>query len=244
MNETPTGVSRSWWELTGLHRRWPERVGKGLDQRYPETVLEPLGSNSGCLFQQHLVDMWAAAKQNRLNYLCYHQNEIRASLYSGLANAINNNTNLNDIGQWLILPSSYTGSPRYMKQCLQDSLALARYFQQIDLFITVTCNPNWPEITCELLPGQTAADRPDLCARVFHMKLKVIIEEIHKKGIFGKTVAYIYTIEFQKRGLPHAHILVFLKDGDKICQGHSHPKLSAPLRGSNRPLLASTELAW
>ena len=31
-------------------------------------------------------------------------------------------------------------------------------------------------------------------------------------------------------------------DGD--CQGHSHPKLSAPLRGSNRPLLASTELAW
>ena len=28
------------------------------------------------------------------------------------------------------------------------------------------------------------------------------------------------------------------------CQGHSHPKLSAPLRGSNRPLLASTELVW
>ena len=46
MNETPTGVSRSWWELTGLHRRWPEKAGKGLDQRYPETVLEPLGSNT------------------------------------------------------------------------------------------------------------------------------------------------------------------------------------------------------
>ena len=29
-----------------------------------------------------------------------------------------------------------------------------------------------------------------------------------------------------------------------MCQGHSHPKLSAPLRGSNHPLLASTELAW
>ena len=29
-----------------------------------------------------------------------------------------------------------------------------------------------------------------------------------------------------------------------LCQGHSHPKLSAPLRGSNHPLLASTELAW
>ena len=29
-----------------------------------------------------------------------------------------------------------------------------------------------------------------------------------------------------------------------VCQGHSHPKLSAPLRGSNCPLLTSTELAW
>jgi len=103
-----------------------------------------------------------------------------------------------------------------MKQCLQDSLALARYYQQIDLFITVTCNPNWPEITWELLLGQTAADQPDLCARIFHMKKKAIIEEIYKKGIFGKAVAYVYTIEFQKHGLPHAHILVFLNDGEKI----------------------------
>ena len=171
---------------------------------------------SGRLFQQYLVDMWAAADQNRLNYLRYHQADIRASLYSGLTDAIDRDTNLEDVGQRFILPSSYTGGPRYMKQCLQDSLALARYFRQIDLFITVTCNPNWPEITRELLPGQTAADRPDLCARVFHMKKKVILEEIYKKGIFGKAVAYVYTIEFQKRGLPHAHILIFLKDGEKI----------------------------
>jgi hypothetical protein len=43
---------------------------------------------------------------------------------------------LNDVGQRFILPSSYTGGPRYMKQCLQDSLALARYYRSIDLFIT------------------------------------------------------------------------------------------------------------
>ena len=171
---------------------------------------------SGRLFQQYLVDMWAAADQNRLNYLRHHQSDIRASLYSGLTDAINNDMDLNDVGQRLILPSSYTGGPRYMKQCLQDSLALARYYRKIDLFITVTCNPSWPEITRELFPGQTAVDRPDLCAQVFKMKLKVIIEEIYKKGIFGKAVAYIYTIEFQKRGLPHAHILVFLESKDKI----------------------------
>lgn len=103
-----------------------------------------------------------------------------------------------------------------MKQCLQDSLALAHYYRHIDLFITVTCNPNWQEITHKLFPGQTAAHQLYLCAQVFHMKKKVIIEEIYKKGIFGKSVPYVYTIEFQKHGLPHAHILVFLKDEDKI----------------------------
>jgi hypothetical protein len=141
--------------------------------------------HAGRLLQQYLVDMWAAADQNCLNYLRHHQDDIRATLYSGLVDAISNDTDLNDIGQRFILPSSYTGGPRYMKQCLQDSLALARYYRSIDLFITVTCNPTWPEITRELLPGQTAADRPDLCARVFNMKKKVIIEELFQKGIFG-----------------------------------------------------------
>ena len=171
---------------------------------------------SGHLFQQYLVDMWAAADQNHLNYLCYHKSDIQASVYSGLTDAINHDANLEDIGQHFILLSSYTGSSHYMKQCLQDSLALACYHQHINLFITVMCNPNWLEITRKLLLGQTAADWPDLCARVFHMKKKVIIEEIYKKGIFGKAVAYVYTIEFQKHGLPHAHILVFLEDGEKI----------------------------
>ena len=171
---------------------------------------------AGHLFQQYLVDMWAAADQNRLNYLHHHQQDIRASLYSGLADAIDHDMDLNDVGQRFILPSSYTGGPRYMKQCLQDSLALACYYKSIDLFITVTCNPTWPEIMRELLPGQMAADRPDLCTRVFNMKKKVIIEELYQKGIFRQTVSYVYTIEFQKRGLPHMHILIFLKDGEKI----------------------------
>ncbi|KAF9643366.1 hypothetical protein BDM02DRAFT_3065665, partial [Thelephora ganbajun] len=160
--------------------------------------------------------MWAATDQNCLNYLRYHQSEIRATLYQGLADAIDNNIDLHDVGQCLILPSSYTGGPRYMKQCLQDALALARFHRKIDLFITVTCNLNWPEITRELLLGQTAADHPNLCARVFNMKKQAIIEDIYKRGIFGRTVAYVYTIEFQKRGLPHMHILIFLQPEDKI----------------------------
>lgn len=54
-------------------------------------------------------------------------------------------------------------------------------------------------------------DRPDLSCRIFKLKLDHLIKEIKKGVIFDEVKAMIYTIEFQKRGLPHAHILVFLK---------------------------------
>ena len=47
------------------------------------------------------------------------------------------------------------------------------------------------------------------------MKLDRFINDICVKHIFGKIVAYAYVIEFQKRGLPHAHMLLWLYDEDK-----------------------------
>ena len=40
--------------------------------------------------------------------------------------------------------------------------------------------------------------------------------DVYKRQIFGKVEALIYTIEFQKRGLPHAHILLSLNEQDEI----------------------------
>ena len=97
-----------------------------------------------------------------------------------------------------------------MHKLYQDGMAIVRVFGKPDLFITVTCNPSWPEIKEALLPGQTAQDRPELISRVFNMKLKAIFNDILKEDIFGKVLAYLYTIEFQKRGLPHAHVLLIL----------------------------------
>ena len=38
-----------------------------------------------------------------------------------------------------------------------------------------------------------------------------MIELIVKKEVFGSTVARVHTIEFQKRGLPHIHLLIWLQ---------------------------------
>jgi hypothetical protein len=50
---------------------------------------------------------------------------------------------------------------------------------------------------------------------VFKIKLKELINDIHKKHILGRTIAGIYVIEFQKRGLSHAHILIFFVEDYK-----------------------------
>ena len=93
---------------------------------------------------------------------------------------------------------------------------IARHFRKIDIFLTMTADPNWPEIRRELLPGQTVTDRPDLVARVFQLKKKALMNAILKYHIFGPCDAHVYTIEFQKRGLPHMHLLLFLRAEFKL----------------------------
>ncbi|XP_058797566.1 uncharacterized protein LOC131667852 [Phymastichus coffea] len=85
-----------------------------------------------------------------------------------------------------------------------------------DIFLTMTCNPNWSEITDNLLPGQQVADRPDLVARVFDLKKDYLLDIVVKKSFIGKVASYVYVSEFQKRGLPHMHLLITLEQGYKI----------------------------
>nr|CAG8627565.1 809_t:CDS:2 [Entrophospora candida] len=165
----------------------------------------------GRLFQQWILDMYAIIEQMSLNYLKFNQKQLCSELYSGLQDAVHAQDSMHEssnIEQQIILPSSFTGGPCQMHQLYQDGMAIVQVFGKPDFFITMTCNPQWPEITNELLPGQMAQNRPDLIACVFNMKLKVMLGDILKDDIFGKVIAYLYTIEFQKRGLPHAHILL------------------------------------
>ncbi len=124
-------------------------------------------------------------------------------------------TNTRQLGRRIILPSSFIGSPRNMHQLCQDTLAIVRQMGKPDLFITMMTNPPWPEVMENLLPGQTANDRPDLVARVFYLKFTEMVSDLQKRHVLGRVVAAIYTIEFQKRGLPHVHILVILAENDK-----------------------------
>ncbi|KAG7980350.1 hypothetical protein I3843_05G178700 [Carya illinoinensis] len=82
-------------------------------------------------------------------------------------------------------------------------MVLVQRFGKPDIFLTMTCNPSWKEILDELKPHEEVQNRPDLIARIFKAKLEDLKNELFKQEIFCKVAAYVYTIEHQKRGLPH-----------------------------------------
>jgi hypothetical protein len=100
--------------------------------------------------QHFMVDMFASIDQSRLLWFWLNQPTIRACLYSGLEDAAaqgDDNVDLHTLGQRFILPLSYIGGPCHMQQRFQDLMAIVLYFGQVDIFMMVTTNPQWPEIT-------------------------------------------------------------------------------------------------
>ncbi|XP_053595538.1 uncharacterized protein LOC128667851 [Microplitis demolitor] len=131
---------------------------------------------------QFWVDMYAKIETERLSFIRNSQKQLRAENYIHLQDALRVESNIDHLGRLVILPSSFTGSPRYMHERTQDAFSYVKKYGRPDLFITMTTNPNWIEITRELYEGQSASDRHDIISR------------------------------WQKRGLPHAHILLWLED--------------------------------
>ena len=139
-----------------------------------------------------------------------------------------------------MLPKTVPGSVDFYKENFEKAMAIIQKvifslnsllkcaFQtgKPDLFITFTGNPQWKEIQVRvsllsnlqsdllqenLLPGCTWQDDPFLTADVFYMKMKAFLSDIVDRELFGPVLSYSYSIEFQKRGMPHMHLLLTLK---------------------------------
>jgi hypothetical protein len=130
------------------------------------------------------------------------QDQLRRDDAEGLA----------DVGRPVILPSSFVGSPRYYYQLYLDAMALPLRFHKPDLFITITCNPCWPEISRAIPAGSHWRFHPDIVARVFMLKFQSILAEITESLIFGPVLAFVWRVEWQARGLPHVHMLLILAE--------------------------------
>jgi hypothetical protein len=172
----------------------------------------------GRLSDQIDVDAYSTIEDNRLQFIASHQSDLRSETLQGIVDAIVKGfVNADSIGGRVVVPASFTGGRRYHVMNYQDTMAICRVYRPPDLFVTFTCNTKWREIAYALRfePGQQPCDRSDLVMSVFHMKVNEFIADIREGKTFGSILAVLYTVEFQKRGLPHIHCLVWLADGNK-----------------------------
>lgn len=165
------------------------------------------------------MDMYVCVERSRLNWYRNNQNKIKAKLYSGALEAFGRN-DLN-VGRNVILPATFTGGPRSMSKLYRDATAIVTKYGQPAYFITMTTNPDWKEIQENLLFNQTAQDRPDLVIRVFYMKLAALLEDVIRKGRLGRHLGHVWAVEYQKRNLPHVHLILWVDKRDVPLTGQA-----------------------
>ena len=103
--------------------------------------------------------MYSRFEENKLTY--FESDNMQNKIGLAFKRSITESTGNNEPGK--LLAASFHGSPLKRKHDTEDALAIVNRRGRPQLFITITCNPEWPEIVENLLPGQKAADRPDLC---------------------------------------------------------------------------------
>ena len=87
---------------------------------------------AGRAFQEYLVMAYAKMENQRLGYLQSEkgQKKLRAEQYDQLLGAIRDPTTDN-IGRRIVLPSTYSGSPRDMNARYQDAMAIVRQYGKV-----------------------------------------------------------------------------------------------------------------
>ena len=166
---------------------------------------EPRFEIFGRLANEYIVDMFTRELDARLTYIRTNQERLRTQEQDA---ALMGHEDVQD-SENIYLPASFLGSGRWSSNQIADSLTIAAMYGPPTFFVTFTCNGDWPEIHSRLRPGQTYTDVPVVVCRVFKQKLSRLMKVF--RTMFSNAGPLLYSIqrvEFQKRGLPHAHILL------------------------------------
>jgi hypothetical protein len=115
------------------------------------------------------------------------------------------------------LSQSHHGSRRHLRKKSRDALSLVAEYGRPTFFLTLTCNPDWEELQEVIPEDHNAYIAADRTVQVFKMKLDKFLENLRnghyfssysKDGTIKRYPVYIVdVIEYQNRGLPHAHIV-------------------------------------
>jgi len=165
------------------------------------------------LMMEFVVMAFLREQNQKLRWIKDNQKQIRAETYNILRENVQSEGETGyEHGKRVILPTPYYGNVRWYRKKILESLAIVCKKGNPHLFITMTCNPNHPQILRALPHGFMPGDRPDIVLRVFYQQVHQLLYMLYEKKIPGweGIKGIIKVIEFQKRGLPHVHVLAIL----------------------------------
>ncbi|KAL3092867.1 hypothetical protein niasHT_030056 [Heterodera trifolii] len=127
------------------------------------------------------------------------------------------------IGRVYMPDEHFRGFRQYYQRDYANCMTICREIGKPDLLITLTMDPECDELE-EMLPTdpdghrQQWYDRPDVICRLFVDKFKELRRDLTVKEVMGPVRGWFYSLEHQKRGLPHVHFALIL-DWDRIRNG-------------------------
>lgn len=187
----------------------PENVGpKGIVSirqfyRYRLRICgDPKGSAHflypyGTIAQQYIIDQSIKVDQQQFEYIrknaelyCCSSAELRAALQQLVRHRGQR------IGRVLKLSKHVVWSMAYYQTAFYECMAMFQRVGRPTFMITSTCNPTWPELKENMGADQVYTNRPDVLCRVFLEKKRAMRRLIEEKGVFGKVLAFVESLEF------------------------------------------------
>uniref|UniRef100_A0A183C066 ATP-dependent DNA helicase n=1 Tax=Globodera pallida TaxID=36090 RepID=A0A183C066_GLOPA len=120
------------------------------------------------------------------------------------------------LGRVFLMPQTFAGSRQYYQGKYADLMTMVRHLGAPTWFVTFTGNPKWPEIVEALQGRQNYVHRADIVCRIFMDKATEFIKDLTERNVLGKVAGWCYSVEHQKRGMPHIHMLLILDEGSRI----------------------------
>jgi len=95
---------------------------------------------SGKLFLQWVVDLYVRVEAERLNYIRHHPVELRCDMYANICDFVQNEAEQLSlqIGRMVVLPSSFSGSPRNMNERYQDAMSIVYHLGKPDIYLLLS----------------------------------------------------------------------------------------------------------
>uniref|UniRef100_A0A914QBC3 Ubiquitin-like protease family profile domain-containing protein n=1 Tax=Panagrolaimus davidi TaxID=227884 RepID=A0A914QBC3_9BILA len=112
----------------------------------------------GKLFLQYLCDAWAKVEGSRLRYLTVNQKKLKVASYKDVQEHLNQQAAKlgRAPGSVKILPSTFYGGPRYLRELCSDAISMVDEFGKPTALVTMTVNPEDEDIIMNIYKVKVA----------------------------------------------------------------------------------------